>query len=163
MIRIGVDFGGTKIEAAALDGSGAVLARVRAPNPGTYDTALHMVADLVRQAESQAGAGPGTVGVGIPGSPSPRTGLIRGANSTWLNGRAFGADLEAVLSRWQAAGHPLGTELRVGEGAAALTGRFAGLAEDGIAPESADLCRRCSALLHAGGQQQRLWPGGGLC
>src|ERR1700739_4889904 len=99
MIRIGVDFGGTKIEAAALDGSGAVLARVRAPNPGGYDPALHMVADLVRQAESQAGAGPGTVGVGIPGSPSPRTGLIRGANSTWLNGRAFGADLEKVLSR----------------------------------------------------------------
>ena len=48
MIRIGVDFGGTKIEAAALDGAGVVVARERAPNPGGYDLALQTVADLVR-------------------------------------------------------------------------------------------------------------------
>lgn len=98
MIRIGVDFGGTKIEAAALGASGAVLARERAPNPGGYDSALRTVAELIRTVEDAAG-GRGTVGVGMPGSISPRTGLIRNANSQYLNGRALGADLEAVLGR----------------------------------------------------------------
>jgi fructokinase len=98
MIRIGVDFGGTKIEAAALDASGAVVARERTANPGGYDAALRTVADLVRAVEDAAGAS-GTVGVGIPGSISPRTGLIRNANSQYLNGRDFGADLEQALGR----------------------------------------------------------------
>ncbi len=98
MIRIGVDFGGTKIEAAALNASGAVLARERAPNPGGYDLALQTVADLVRAVEAAAGPG-GPVGVGMPGSISPRTGLIRNANSQYLNGRTLGPDLEAVLGR----------------------------------------------------------------
>ncbi|MDB5458432.1 MAG: hypothetical protein JWO72_173 [Caulobacteraceae bacterium] len=98
MIRIGVDFGGTKIEAAALDASGAVAARERAANPGGYEAALQAVADLVRAVESVAGPG-ATVGVGMPGSISPRTGLIRNANSTWLNGRDLSADLERVLGR----------------------------------------------------------------
>jgi fructokinase len=98
MIRIGVDFGGTKIEAAALDGAGVVLARQRAPNPGGYDTAMQTVADLVRQVEGAAGR-PGSIGIGIPGSVSPRTGLVRNANSQYLNGRRFGSDLEAVLGR----------------------------------------------------------------
>jgi fructokinase len=98
MIRIGVDFGGTKIEAAALDASGAVVARERAANPGGYDAALRTVADLVSAVEHAAG-GSGTVGVGIPGSISPRTGLVRNANSQYLNGRDFGADLERTLSR----------------------------------------------------------------
>ena len=60
--------------------------------------------------------------------------------------RSYG--LEAVLSRWQAAGHPLGTELRVGEGAAALTGRFAGLAEDGALRLS--LPDGTTRIIHAG-------------
>ena len=99
MIRIGVDFGGTKIEAAALEGSGRELARVRAPNPGGYDAALQTVAQLVRQVEERAGAQNATVGVGMPGSISPATGLIRNANSTWLNGRDFTGDLKTVLGR----------------------------------------------------------------
>ena len=99
MIRIGVDFGGTKIEAAALDAAGAVQSRVRAPSPARYDDALQTVRDLVAEAERQAGASGATVGVGIPGSPSPRTGLIRNANSTHLNGRPLQADLERVLDR----------------------------------------------------------------
>lgn len=99
MIRIGVDFGGTKIEAAALDATGAVVARVRRPNPGAYDAALAAVAEAVAEAEQVAGASAPAVGVGMPGSISPRTGLIRGANSTWLNGRAFGPDLEHTLGR----------------------------------------------------------------
>lgn len=99
MIRIGIDFGGTKIEAAALDASGEMKIRVRVPNPGAYDLALEAVRNLVDQAQSEAGASVDRIGVGMPGSISPRDGTIRGANSTWLNGRAFGQDLESVLGR----------------------------------------------------------------
>ena len=98
MNRIGIDFGGTKIEAAALDASGAVLARLRLPNPGGYDAAVATVSALVAQVEAQAGPA-SSVGVGIPGSISPRTGLVRNANSVYLNGREFAADLERALGR----------------------------------------------------------------
>lgn len=97
-MRIGVDFGGTKIEAAALDDAGAFAARIRAPNPGTYDAALALVADLIARVEAEAGPAR-SVGLAIPGSPSPRTGLIRNANSTYLNGRRFAEDLEIALGR----------------------------------------------------------------
>ena len=97
-IRIGVDFGGTKIEAAALDEDGNFLARVRAPNPGSYDASIRTVDELIAQAESQAG-GRGTIGIGMPGSISPRTGVMRNANSTYLNGRRFREDLIAALGR----------------------------------------------------------------
>ncbi|MDQ0464083.1 fructokinase [Caulobacter ginsengisoli] len=99
MIRIGVDFGGTKIEAAALDERGDFRARVRVPNPGNYDEALLVVRDLVAEAERKASARLASVGMGMPGSISPSTGLIRGANSVWLNGRPFKEDLERVLDR----------------------------------------------------------------
>ena len=98
MIQIGVDFGGTKIEAAALDREGAFLSRLRAPNPGAYDAALETVRDLVERVEREAG-GRGSVGVGAPGSVSPKTGVVRNANSTWLNGRTFREDLERALGR----------------------------------------------------------------
>lgn len=97
-VRIGVDFGGTKIEAAALDRQGRFCARVRAPNPGAYQDAIETVAELVAAVEREAGAG-GSVGVGTPGSISPRTGLIRNANCQWLNDRALGEDLERRLGR----------------------------------------------------------------
>lgn len=97
-LRIGVDFGGTKIEAAALDPEGSFLARVRAPNPGSYEASIKTVCDLVASAEAQAGAS-GTVGVGAPGSISPRTGTMRNANSVFLNGRKFREDLSAALGR----------------------------------------------------------------
>lgn len=99
MIRVGVDYGGTKIEAAALDVSGRFLARVRAPTPRNYDDSLDAIARLIEEAEAQAGVRAERVGVGIPGSVSPRTGLIRNANSTWLNGREFGGDLAVRLGR----------------------------------------------------------------
>jgi fructokinase len=99
MIRIGVDFGGTKIEAAALDAEGRIQARVRAPSPGTYEASLGAVRDLVAEAERQAGVSGASVGLGIPGSPNPATGLIRNANSTHLNGKPLQADLERVLGR----------------------------------------------------------------
>lgn len=98
MIHIGIDFGGTKIEAAALDRDGAILVRRRVANPGTYDSSLMAVRDLVRQVESETGQS-GTVGVGLPGSVSPRTGLMRNANSVWLNGRDVAADLGVLLER----------------------------------------------------------------
>jgi fructokinase len=99
MIRFGVDFGGTKIEAAALNEAGEFVARVRKPNPGSYEAALDVVAGLVADAEAMAGATCARLGMGIPGSISPRTGLIRNANSVYLNGRPFGEDLETRLAR----------------------------------------------------------------
>ncbi|WP_313005319.1 ROK family protein, partial [Brevundimonas sp.] len=98
MMRIGIDFGGTKIEAAALDDTGAFVARIREPNPGSYDAALALVAQLIARVEAEAGPAR-SVGLAIPGSPSPRTGLIRNANSTYLNGRRFGEDLALALGR----------------------------------------------------------------
>lgn len=99
MIRIGVDFGGTKIEAAALSPDGAVVARRRVANPGAYQPALLAVAQLVAEVEDAAGTRVDRVGVGMPGSISPRSGLIRNANSVWLNGEPFGRDLETALKR----------------------------------------------------------------
>jgi fructokinase len=99
MIRIGVDFGGTKIEAAALDGDGRFLARVRAPSPPDYAAALEAVRDLVAEAERQAGARAAAIGVGGPGSVSPANGRMRNANSTHLNGNPFPQDLAGVLKR----------------------------------------------------------------
>ncbi|CAN7435359.1 ROK family protein [Phenylobacterium sp. LjRoot225] len=98
MIQIGIDFGGTKIEAAALDASGAFLARQRSPTPDSYDAAIRAVRDLVAGVE-QAVQAPGSVGVGCPGSISPSTGVMRNANSVYLNGRRFGEDLGAALGR----------------------------------------------------------------
>jgi len=97
-IRIGVDFGGTKIEAAALDADGRFLVRLRVPNPGSYDAALLAVCALIARVEAEVGR-TGPVGIGLPGSPSPRTGLMRNANSVWLNGRPFRQDLEQALGR----------------------------------------------------------------
>jgi fructokinase len=99
MIRIGVDFGGTKIEAAALDPRGEIVARVREPNPGDYPGAVEVVRVVVADAERQAGVTDATIGVGMPGSLSPKTGRMRNANSVWLNGKPFQEDLEAALGR----------------------------------------------------------------
>ena len=96
---IGIDWGGTKIEAIALSPEGAVLVRQRAATPkGNYDGCLKIIADLVTDVERAAGAR-GSVGIGIPGAISPRTGLIMNANSTWNIGRRLDADLAAALGR----------------------------------------------------------------
>src|SRR5687767_682568 len=97
-MRIGIDLGGTKIEGIALDGS-RELARLRVETPrGDYEATLDAVARLVRALEERTGAS-GTVGVGIPGTLSPETGLVKNANSVWLIGRAMAADLERLLDR----------------------------------------------------------------
>lgn len=99
MVRIGVDLGGTKIEAAALDASGRFLARRRVPTPETYADKLSAICELIRMIESEVGAEGLPVGVGHPGSISPRTGLMRNANTTQLNGRPFDRDLAEALGR----------------------------------------------------------------
>ena len=98
-MRIGIDWGGTKIEAIALDEAGEALARERVATPqDDYDACVAAAAGLVRALESRAGR-TGTVGVGIPGAISPATGLVKNANSTWLNGRPLDRDLAAALQR----------------------------------------------------------------
>lgn len=98
MIQIGIDFGGTKIEAAALDRNGQILSRVRMDNPGDYKAAIVTVRDLVSRVEREIGA-QGTIGIGTPGSISPTTGVMRNSNSLYLNGRRFREDLSAAFGR----------------------------------------------------------------
>ena len=97
MWRVGVDLGGTKIEALALSPSGEERVRVRAPTPrGDYEGTLDAIISLVEACtDGLAATEIAGVGVGIPGSLSPRTGLVRNANSTWLNGRSLHRDLQA--------------------------------------------------------------------
>lgn len=98
-MRIGVDLGGTKIEAAALDSNGAIVARERVPSPqDDYQATLTAIASLVHDIETKCGE-TGTVGIGIPGAISPATGLIKNANSTWLIGEALDKDLSQQLDR----------------------------------------------------------------
>lgn len=97
MQHIGIDFGGTKIEVAVLDAEGNFLFRHRVPNPGDYESAVHVVCDLVAAAEAECGEG--SVGIGGPGSVSPVTGIMRNANSTYLNGHHFREDVSAALGR----------------------------------------------------------------
>jgi len=97
-VRIGIDLGGTKIEAIALAPDGSIRFRSRQPTPkGDYAGTIETIAMLV--AETERVAGRASVGVGIPGAISPATGLIKNANSIWLNGRPLREDLSARLKR----------------------------------------------------------------
>lgn len=98
-MRLGIDFGGTKIEGALLDSQGEIHARLRVPNPGDYAGAVRAVAELAARIEYETSAKAATVGVAMPGSLSPLTGLVRNANSVWLNGKPFYQDLQAALQR----------------------------------------------------------------
>lgn len=98
-MRIGVDLGGTKIEAIALDDGGAELWRRRIATPiGDYDGTLAAIAGLVQAAETALSLH-ATVGIGTPGAISPDTGMIKNSNSTVLIGRPLDRDLEALLHR----------------------------------------------------------------
>jgi fructokinase len=98
-VRIGVDLGGTKIEALALDDAGRESLRRRIATPrDDYAGTVEAVARLVEAIESESGQR-GSVGVGMPGAISPATGLVKNANSTWLNGRRLHEDFEARLQR----------------------------------------------------------------
>lgn len=97
-MRIGIDLGGTKIEAIALDDAGMELHRQRIPTPRNYDGTVSAIRDLVLAVEGILDQR-GTVGVGMPGVMSPQTGLVKNANSTWLIGQPFDRDLTAALDR----------------------------------------------------------------
>jgi len=96
-VRIGIDLGGTKIEGVALAPGGDIVARQRVPTPRTYVGSVEAVAALVELIERDVGERC-TVGVGIPGAVTP-AGLVKNANSTWLNGQSLQRDLQARLSR----------------------------------------------------------------
>ena len=98
-MRIGVDLGGTKIEALAIDRNGNDLARQRVPTPsGNYDATILAITDLVADIERQLQR-TARIGVGIPGTISPATGLVKNANSVCLIGQPLHRDLSAALNR----------------------------------------------------------------
>jgi len=98
-MRIGIDLGGTKIEALAIDEAGVELVRHRVPTPrGEYAGTIQAMVDLVARIERETGQ-TGTVGTGIPGTISSATGLVKNANSTWLNGMPLREDFSAALGR----------------------------------------------------------------
>ncbi len=97
-MRFGIDLGGTKIEIVALDPDGAVRLRQRIPTPKGYAETIDAITTLVGAADRETGA-LGSIGVGIPGSLSPVTGLVRNANTQALNGRPLDQDLAAAIGR----------------------------------------------------------------
>ncbi|MBU2091373.1 MAG: ROK family protein, partial [Alphaproteobacteria bacterium] len=99
-MRLGIDLGGTKIEIIALDqATGGALLRERVATPqGDYEGTVRAIADLVRMAEDRTGRR-GSVGIGIPGTISPATGLIKNANSVCLIGHALDKDIAAAIDR----------------------------------------------------------------
>jgi len=103
-LRIGIDLGGTKIEGVALSRDGAEVARRRIETPRDYEQTLLAIDGLISFLEDDASAVTGqkergSVGVGIPGTLSPATRLVKNSNSKWLNGHAFDKDLEAIMGR----------------------------------------------------------------
>lgn len=98
-MRIGIDLGGTKIEALAIDDEGRELCRSRRPTPkDAYNDILEAIAVLVQEVESKLGQR-GSVGMGIPGTISPATGLVKNANTRALIGHPLDRDLGERLGR----------------------------------------------------------------
>ena len=89
--RIGVDLGGTKIEAIVLGPDGTIAARERVATPRAYAETLEGIVDVVHRVERTAGATGAPVGIGIPGAVTPSTGLVKNANSVWLIGQPLGS------------------------------------------------------------------------
>ena len=96
--RIGVDLGGSKIEGILMNGGATELARYRVATPrNDYATTIAAIVDLTTRL-MQGITASARIGIAVPGSISPATGLMQNANSTWLNGRPFDRDLAAALS-----------------------------------------------------------------
>lgn len=99
-MRLGLDYGGTKIEGVVLGPDGAERARARVPTPRhDYDGGIRAIAGLTERLEAEAGGRIETVGIGVPGSVDRRTGRIAMGNSTWLHGRDLRGDLTTALDR----------------------------------------------------------------
>ena len=99
-MRLGLDYGGTKIEGIVLDGDGTERARARVATPRhDYDGGIRTIRDLASHLEIQAGGRIECVGIGVPGSVDRASGAITLGNSVWLHGRDLRGDLEAALSR----------------------------------------------------------------
>ena len=98
-MRIGIDLGGTKIEAVAMDDGGDILYRQRTPTPrDNYAVILRAIADLVERVETTLGQ-TGSIGIGTPGAASAVDGRMKNCNTTCLNGQALQRDLEALMQR----------------------------------------------------------------
>ena len=96
---IGIDWGGTKIEGVAMLPDGRELLRLREDTPrGDYAACIAVIQRLVAQLEAETGQ-TGSIGIGIPGSVEPLSGLGKGASSTWILGRPIKADLVSALGR----------------------------------------------------------------
>lgn len=97
--RIGLDVGGTKIEGVALASDGSIPVRLRVPTPRhDYSATVETISSLVEEIERRMGSH-ATVGIGMPGTISPATGVVKNANSVWLNGRPLREDLCVRLGR----------------------------------------------------------------
>lgn len=98
-MRIGIDLGGTKIEGIAIDENGSECFRKRISSPqGNYKNTLHAIVELTNEIETHVKENC-TVGIGIPGTISPKTGLVKNANSTWIIGQPLKKDLQSLLKR----------------------------------------------------------------
>jgi len=98
-MRIGVDLGGTKIEAVLMQEDGLIVQKQRVPTPkGDYPATLQAVVELVGVLEARAGQ-PCSVGMGTPGAISPATGLHKNSSNVGLNGKHFQRDIEQLLKR----------------------------------------------------------------
>jgi fructokinase len=96
MNRIGIDLGGTKIDAILLSAAGDTLFSKRLPTPKSYEGIIATIAGLVNEASANAGT-EFRVGIGSPGSQSPKTGLWRNANILACNGKPFAQDLQSTI------------------------------------------------------------------
>ncbi|MCP5202399.1 MAG: ROK family protein [Gammaproteobacteria bacterium] len=98
-LRLGIDLGGTKIEAALIDGDGRFVARERQPTPAMqYHDICTAIGSMVSALEQRHGRA-WSVGIGMPGAISPASGLVKNANTACLNGRPFARDIATVLGR----------------------------------------------------------------
>jgi fructokinase len=163
-MRIGIDLGGTKIEIVALDVGGATLYRERAATPrGDYPGTIDAMAALVARAEAATGRR-GTVGIGMPGAISPATGLVKNANSTWLNGRPLERDIQAALTRPVRLANDANcfalSEATDGAGVGAeiVFGVIVGTGTGGGVVVRGHVCRGPNAVAGEWGHNQLPWP-----
>lgn len=163
-MRIGIDLGGTKIEAVAIDRTGREVAKLRIPTPkDDYRATIRAIVDLVKQLEEAAGE-PGSIGVGTPGAISPATGRIKNSNSVCLIGQPLNRDLE------QALGHPVRLEndancfalSEATDGAAAgasvVFGVILGTGVGGAIVIDGKLVSGCNAIAGEWGHNPLPWP-----